>query len=125
MYEVRKTIQVVAEMRRYNLAILRTNEARWIGSSQKRLATGDLLLFSGHDEVDMPYMYAVALILSKKAQRMLISWKAYGPQIITACFHTKKRRLNMDIIQYDTLTNDRKRGVLQEIDDHHQEMPKT
>lgn len=45
---------------------------------------------------------------------MLIRWKAYGPQVITACFHIKKRKLNMDIIQCYTLTNDRKRGVLQQ-----------
>lgn len=45
---------------------------------------------------------------------MLIRWKAYGPQVITACFHIKKRKLNTDIIQCYTLTNDRKRGVLQQ-----------
>ncbi|KAL3872739.1 hypothetical protein ACJMK2_035943 [Sinanodonta woodiana] len=45
MYETGKSAQVAAEMRRYNLTILGISEARWTGSEQKRLATGELLLY--------------------------------------------------------------------------------
>ena len=48
MYEAGKTAQVAAEMRKHNLAILGINEARWTGTGQRRLTTGELLLYSGH-----------------------------------------------------------------------------
>ena len=51
MYEAGKTAQVAAEMRKHNLAILGINEARWTGSGQRRLTTGELLLYSGHEDV--------------------------------------------------------------------------
>jgi hypothetical protein len=72
MYESGKTAQIAAEMRIYNLTILGTSEARWTGSGQKRLASGELLLFSGHEKQDAPHTQGVALMLSKTAQRELI-----------------------------------------------------
>ena len=50
MYEAGKTAQVSAEMRKHNLAILGISETRWTGSGQKRLTTGELLLYSGHED---------------------------------------------------------------------------
>ena len=50
MYEAGKTTQVAAEMRRYNITVLGLSETRWLQAGQKRLATGELLLYSGHDE---------------------------------------------------------------------------
>lgn len=56
-----------------------------------------LLLYSGHEEDNL---------LSKTAQRALIGWKAHVLRIITASFRTKKRKLNMNVVQCYTLTND-------------------
>ena len=46
------------------------------------------------------------VMLSKTAQRALIGWEGHGPQIITATFRTKKRRINMDVIHCYALRND-------------------
>ncbi|KAK7110430.1 hypothetical protein V1264_014307 [Littorina saxatilis] len=106
MFETGKTAQVAAEMRNYNLSILGISESRWTGSGQRRLVTGDMLLFSGHEEEGAPHTRGVALMLSKTAQRALIGWEAHGPRILTATFRTKKRRINLDIIQCYAPTND-------------------
>ena len=106
MFETGKTAQVAAEMRCYNLAILGISESRWTGSGQRRLATGELLLFSGHEEEDAPHTKGVALMLSRAAQGALVGWEAHGPRIVTASFRTKKRRINMDVIQCYAPTND-------------------
>ena len=48
MYETGKTFQVAAEMRAYNLALLRISETRWTQSGRKKLNLGELQLYSGH-----------------------------------------------------------------------------
>ena len=40
-------------------------------------------------------------MLSKSAQRAPIGWEAHVPRIMKASFLTKKKRINVDIIQYD------------------------
>ena len=55
MHEAGKTAQVAAEMRNYQLALLRISETRWTQSGQKRLMTGELLLYSGHEEENSPH----------------------------------------------------------------------
>lgn len=75
--------------------------------------------------MDVPHMHGVALILSRTTQKTLIRWEA---QIITACFYTKTRRLNMDIIHCYTPRIDSKvneRGILQQIADHYPEPPRS
>ncbi|KAK7097079.1 hypothetical protein V1264_004109 [Littorina saxatilis] len=106
MFETGKTAQVAAEMRNYNLSILGISKSRWTGSGQRRLVTGEMLRFSGHEEEGAPHTRGVALMLSKTAQRALIGWEAHGPRILTATFRTKKRRINLDIIQCYAPTND-------------------
>ena len=46
MYAAGKLAQVTNEMRNNGLSILGISEARYIGSGQQRLATGELLLYS-------------------------------------------------------------------------------
>lgn len=106
MFESGKTAQVAVEMRNYNISILGISKTRWIDSGQKRLATGELLLSSEHHEENASHTLGVAFMLSKTAQRALIGWEAHGPRLITASFRTKKRRLNMNIIQCYAPTND-------------------
>lgn len=111
MFETGKTAQVASEMRRYNLDLLGISESRWTGAGQKKLATGELLLFSGHEEANATHSQGVALMLTKMAQRALIGWEAHGPRILTACFRTTNRRINMDIIQCYAPTNDSEEDV--------------
>ena len=75
----------------------------WLRSG--RLTTGELLLFSGHEQENAPQTQRVALVLSRTAQSALIGWED-GPWIITATFHTKERRINIDMIQCYAPTND-------------------
>ena len=93
-------------MKRYDLAILGISESRWTGSGQKRLATGELLLYSGHEEDNAHHTQGVALMVSKAAQRALMGWEAHGPRTITASFRTKQPRINLNIIQCYAPTND-------------------
>lgn len=106
MYETGKTYQVATEMKNYNLTLLGVSETRWTQSGQKRLASGEMLLYSGHEEENAPHTQGVALMLSKEAQRALIGWEAHGPRIISASFRTKKRKIKMNVIQCYAPIND-------------------
>ena len=106
MFKAGKTAQVVAEMINYNLTVLAIIEAGWIGFGQRRLATGELLLYSGHEEDNALHIQGVALMLSKAAQRVHIGWVTHGPRILKATFLTKKRKINMDVIQCYAPTNE-------------------
>ncbi|VDP21949.1 unnamed protein product [Schistosoma margrebowiei] len=55
MWETGKTSQIATEMRGYNLAVLRISETHWTQVGQQRLATGEMLLYSGHEEVNAPH----------------------------------------------------------------------
>ncbi|VDP27414.1 unnamed protein product [Schistosoma margrebowiei] len=70
--ETGKTSQIGMEMRKYNLAILGISETHWTQAGQKRLATGEMLLYSGHEEDNAPHTQGVALMLSKVAQNVLL-----------------------------------------------------
>ena len=50
-------------MRAYNLDILGISESRWISSGEMLLATGETLLFYGHEEENAPHTEGVALML--------------------------------------------------------------
>jgi hypothetical protein len=65
MYEAGETAQIVAEMRNYNLALFGISETRWIQSGQCRLTTGELLLYSEHEEENSPHSQGVAIMLYK------------------------------------------------------------
>ncbi len=106
MYDTGKAAQVAAEMRNYRLSILGISETRWNGSGQIRLSTGELVLYSGQEEDGAPHMHGVAFMLSKTAQGALIGWEAHGPRIITVSFKTRERRINMNVVQCYSPTND-------------------
>lgn len=50
-------------------------------------------------------------LLTKMAQRALIGWEAHGPCILTACFRTTNRRINLDVIQCYAPTNESHKDV--------------
>ena len=105
MYEIGKTAQVAAEMRAYKLDILGISEARWIRSGEKLLASGETLLFSGHEGEKPPHTEGVALMLSKTARKALIGWQPHGPRILTASFRTNQKRITLNIVYCYSPTN--------------------
>ena len=107
MYEAGKTAQVTTEMRRFNLAVLGLCETRWTQSGQLRLTTGELILYSGHEEEDAPHSEGVGLLLRKEVHKALIGWEERGSRIITACFKTKNKKIKMNIVQCYAPTNDK------------------
>ena len=50
MYEQGRMAQVIAEMKRYKLAILRISEIRWIRSGRMKTTTGETVLYSGRED---------------------------------------------------------------------------
>ena len=74
-------------------------------SGQKILMSGELLIYSGHEDDYAPHTEGVALMLSRAAQRALIEWEAHGPRIITASFRKKKKKIKMNVIQCYAPTN--------------------
>ncbi|VDP63735.1 unnamed protein product [Schistosoma curassoni] len=71
MWEARRAFQIAAEMRRYNLEVLGISEPHWTQFGQQRLASWELLLYSGYDEENAPHAQVFALMLSKQAQNAL------------------------------------------------------
>ena len=106
IYETGRTAQLATGMRNYRLSILGRRESRWTGSGQRWLISGELLLFSGHEQENAPRTEGVALMLSRTAQRALIGWEGHGQRIITATLRTNDRRINMDVIQCYAPTNE-------------------
>ena len=106
MFEARKTTQVATEFKSCGLSILGISEARWIGSGQTRLKSGEVVLYSGHEEENARHTQGVALMLSKSAKAALLGWEAHGPRIISATFNTSNKRIKMNVIQCYAPTND-------------------
>ena len=96
----------VTETTNHGLSILGINEARYTGSRQQRLVTGELFLYSDHENENPPHTQGVALLLSRAAQSALIGWEALGPRIITTIFRTTEKRIAMNIIRCYASTND-------------------
>ncbi|VDO83158.1 unnamed protein product [Schistosoma margrebowiei] len=66
-----------AEMKRYNLDVLGIRETYWTRVGQQRLASGEFLLYSGHEEGNASHTQGVALMLSKQAQNVLIGLESH------------------------------------------------
>ena len=78
MYETNKAAQIAREQRAYNITVLGLGETRWTQQGQVRLNTGDMILYTGHDEEDAHHTEGVAFMLTEEAQSALISWEAVG-----------------------------------------------
>lgn len=80
MWETGKAFEVAAEMKNYNLALLGVSEPTWTQSGQKRLASGEMLLYSGHEEDNAPHTQGVALMpkLEWITMGTKASWGAMG-----------------------------------------------
>ncbi|VDP00199.1 unnamed protein product [Schistosoma curassoni] len=64
-------------MRRYNLAVLGISETNWIQAGRKRLDTGEVLLYSCHEEENAPHTQGVVPMLSKEIRSALIEWGSH------------------------------------------------
>ncbi|VDP57801.1 unnamed protein product [Schistosoma curassoni] len=106
MCESGRIFQIAAEMRRYNLEVLGISETHWTHVEQQRIAQGELLLYSGHEEENDPHTLGVALMLFKQAQNGLIRWEFHEPRFIKASFKTKKEGISMNVIQCYAPTKD-------------------
>ena len=105
MYEAGKAAQVAAEMRMYDIDLLGLSETRWLQAGEVRLQSGEMVLYSGHEEEGAAHTEGVGFMLSKRAQRAMIGWEAHGPRIIKASFRTKKKNIKMNVIQCYAPTN--------------------
>ena len=59
-------------MRRYNLEVLGISETHLVQAEQKRLDSGEMLLYSCQEEENAPHARGVAPMLSKEAWKTLI-----------------------------------------------------
>ena len=74
MFEVHKASQIAKERRAYNTPVLGLCETRWTQSGQVRLNTGEIILYSEHEEEEAYHTEGVALMLSHEAKNALISY---------------------------------------------------
>ncbi|VDP18941.1 unnamed protein product [Schistosoma margrebowiei] len=105
MWETEKTSQISTQMRRYNLAVLRISENHCTQVGQQRLDTGEMLLYSDHEEENAPHTQGVVLMLSELAQNSHVGWESHGSRVIKASLKTKKEGITMNIIQCCAPTN--------------------
>ena len=105
MYEAGKTAQVIKEMQRYRLDILGISETHWSQGGQHKTRTGELIIYSGHED-ERQHRDGVGMVLSKKAQKTFRGWEAHGPRMLLTSFTTKKKGINMNIIQTYAPTNE-------------------
>ncbi|XP_030216903.1 craniofacial development protein 2-like [Gadus morhua] len=101
-----KTAVIAEEMRSYNLSVLGLGENRWLQTGQVKLASGESILYSWHPDDSAPHTEGVAFMLSKEAQRALISWEPINSRIIRARFHTTHKKINLQEVQCYAPTND-------------------
>ncbi|XP_071138657.1 craniofacial development protein 2-like [Mytilus edulis] len=105
MYQSSKAAIIANEMKQYNIEILGLSETRWISTGKTMLATGETILYSVHQEDGSPHTEGVAMMMSKEANRALISWEPISSRIITATFRTKHKRIRANFIQCYAPTN--------------------
>ena len=72
------------------------------------MSSGETILYSGHEEEDVPHTEGVALMLTKEAYRVHISWEAVSCRFITASFRRKMKKVSIEVVQCYAPTNDAK-----------------
>ena len=75
------------------------------------------LFYSGHEDECAPHTEDVAIMLSKEVQQALISWEVVSLRIVSARFTTKKKNINITVIQCYAPTNDALDGKKEEFYD--------
>ena len=103
MYEVGKAAQIAKEMRRYNIQLLGICESRWNGSGQTTLSSGEMIIYSGHEDENHDHTEGVAIMMSPTSAQALVEWEPISSRIMTARFNSKGRKVT--IIQCYAPTN--------------------
>jgi hypothetical protein len=98
MYQSGKPAQIAKGIHKYNIEVMGLGETRWISTGKTILATGEVVLYSGHQEEDSPHTEGVAFMITKEASKVL-SWKPISSRIITASFQTKQSIIKANLIQ--------------------------
>lgn len=65
MWEIKRVIQVTAKMKRYNLELFEISETYLMQLRQQRAASGELLLYSDHEEEKATHTQKVVMMLNK------------------------------------------------------------
>ena len=106
MFDTGRTVQVARERKMYGLQVLGLSETRLLGMGQKKLATGDQLIYSRHTGDGASYTEGVAFMLSSLAQQTLVGWEPVSPRLVCAQFLTRKKEIRLNFIQCYASTND-------------------
>ncbi|KAI8514435.1 hypothetical protein Bbelb_070260 [Branchiostoma belcheri] len=106
MYQAGITSQVAQRIRSYNISLLGLCETRRLQTGQLRLASGELLWYSGHTEEGEPHSEGVALMLAQEAQQALVSWEPVSSRIITVKFAARESKIHLNVIQCYAPAND-------------------
>ena len=69
MYQTGKAAQVAHDMKKYNIQVLGLSETRWNGARQTKLATGEHIIYSGHEDEDHAHTHGVAIMATQSAMK--------------------------------------------------------
>ena len=81
MYDANKAAQIAREQSAYNITVLGLGETRWTQTGQVRLNTGEMILYSGHEEEDAHQTEGVAF---NRGSRESVRSKAAGRKLRTS-----------------------------------------
>ena len=98
MYQSGQTENICREMLKAKIDILAITESRWTKNGEFKHHSGLKILYSGHMNDDAGHNQGVALMLTKQAERAMISWQPHGPRIMEAYFKTSDKNISLRII---------------------------
>ena len=105
LFQSGKPLNVANEMARYILDILGLTEVRWDNFGECCLQTGHTLLYSGQQTQAPIHTQGVGLLLTKEAQKSLLSWEPHSSRLMEATFRTQQKKINLRIVVCYAPTN--------------------
>ena len=91
-------------MSRYEINLLGISGTRWTKSGRFPLASGQTIIYLGHQDDHALHIHGVGLMLSAETTKALMEWEPINTRLITARFYGTTA--NISIIQGDAPTND-------------------
>ena len=82
MFEAGKAQQIASEMSRYKISLLGISETRWIKYGRFPLASGQTILFSGHEDDHARHTHGVGFMLSSETTKTLLEWEPINARLI-------------------------------------------
>ena len=74
MFEAGRAQQIANEMSRYKINLLGISETRFTKSGRLRLASGQTILYSGHEDDHARHTHGVGFMLSAETTKALMDW---------------------------------------------------